>query len=250
MASKFVIFAAIRILFLTGVIISVAGCQAMQRQVAQTPQIKPAAAEFDAGQYENIPPEKGRVYWIDNDATHVWIFIWRAGVLAAKGHNHVMVVKKIDGAVFLPNSLLEDEIRFDMVFPASAIEVDPPRLRKEIGGAFATDIPPEGNRKTREHMLGKSVLNADKFPNVGLNSHKAYGEPPKMVLDTAVTLHGIRKQVLIPVTLKVTDAGLSVTGAFVLQQTDFGIEPFSALGGLLTVQDPIMIEFKLKAKVR
>ncbi len=250
MVSKSVIFTAIRVIFLTAAIIWIAGCQAMQGQVAKAPQMKPAAAEFDAGRYENISPEKGRVYWIDNDATHVWIFLWRAGMLAAKGHNHVMVVKKIDGAVFLPNNLLKDEIRFDMVFPTSAIEVDPPPLRKEIGGAFATDIPPDGNRKTREHMLGIDVLNENKFPNVGLSSLKAYGELPKMVLDTVVTLHGIRKQVLIPITLKATDAKLSATGAFVLRQTDFGIEPFSALGGLLSVQDPIMVEFKLEAKVR
>ncbi len=64
------------------------------------------------------------------------------------------------------------------------------------------------------------------------------------------TLHGIRKQFSIPVTVKATDAGLWVSGTFVLRQTVFGSEPFSALGGLLSVRDLIMIEFKLEAKPR
>jgi hypothetical protein len=38
---------------------------------------------------------------------------------------------------------------------------------------------------------------------------------------------------------------LLVSGSFVLRQTDFGVQPLSLLGGLLSVQDAVVIEFKL-----
>ena len=38
---------------------------------------------------------------------------------------------------------------------------------------------------------------------------------------------------------------LVVAGAFVLRQSDFGIKPFSVLGGLLAVEDELVVEFRL-----
>jgi hypothetical protein len=38
---------------------------------------------------------------------------------------------------------------------------------------------------------------------------------------------------------------LVVEGALVLQQSDFGVKPLSVLGGLLSVQDAVIVEFKL-----
>jgi hypothetical protein len=43
---------------------------------------------------------------------------------------------------------------------------------------------------------------------------------------------------------------LSARGALSIRQTDFGIKPFSAMGGALYVLDPIMIEFELSARTR
>ena len=49
----------------------------------------------------------------------------------------------------------------------------------------------------------------------------------------------------IPVNVEGLPERLGASASFVLRQSDFGITPYSALGGLLAVQDAIVIEFKL-----
>jgi hypothetical protein len=38
---------------------------------------------------------------------------------------------------------------------------------------------------------------------------------------------------------------LAVSGSFVLLQTDFDLRPFSVMGGLLTIEDEVLVEFRL-----
>ena len=48
-----------------------------------------------------------------------------------------------------------------------------------------------------------------------------------------------------PLTVTGLPERLSVQGALVLKQSDFGIKPFSVFGGILAVQDEIVVEFTL-----
>jgi len=239
--------AAKKSLLLTIAALWIVGCQSLP---ATAPEEDVPAAEFNASRYERIPDEKGRVFWVDSEASRVRFYLWRGGPLAAKGHNHVMVVKNMDGAVFVPSNMLEDKMHFDVVFPVEQIEVDPPALRQELGGAFATDISPKGVQGTRDHMLGDKVLEARRFPRIGLSSNKVYGEVPKLAVDTVITLHGVRRHQMVPVTMTVLGDRLRAEGAFAIEQTDYGIKPFSAMGGALYILDPIMIEFSLEARIR
>jgi hypothetical protein len=38
---------------------------------------------------------------------------------------------------------------------------------------------------------------------------------------------------------------LCLAGSLVIKQTDFGIRPYTALGGLLGVQDTLVLDFRL-----
>lgn len=239
-----------RSLVLLAVLIGATGCLGRSGQVAKAPRDPVTAVAFNARAYEQIHGEGGDVFWIDNQDSQVRLFLWRGGRMAAKGHNHVMVIDTMEGAVFLPEDLLSDSVRLDIVFQAADIEVDPPELRRRIGGAWAKTIPPDGIRGTRDNMLGPKVLEADRFPAIGLRAEKVYGELPKLVIDAAVTLHGVTRQHLIPVTVTRDEGRLSATGAFVIRQTAFGIEPISALGGALYAHDPVLIEFDLQARKR
>ncbi|MFP4348961.1 MAG: YceI family protein [Desulfococcaceae bacterium] len=225
------------------------GCQTPAGPVAETPENGAATAEFNSRVYEDLSGEAGKVFRVDSDASTVHIFLWRGGPMAAKGHNHVLAVKQMRGAVYLPEDMLSNEARFDIVFPVKQIAVDPMPLREQIGGAFTgTGMTEKGARGTRQNMLGEKALNADRFPRIGLSSNRFYGEPPKLVLDTAVTIHGIQRRRLIPITLNVEKDRLTARGAFAVLQTDFGIEPFSAMAGALYLLDPLMVEFEIVAR--
>ena len=219
--------------------------------VADVPEEGAAQASFPESLYDNLASEDGTVFRVDNDASEVLFFMWRSGPMAHKGHNHVMRVTDMTGAVFLPEDMLSGEPRIDIVFPVKGIDVDPMALRKEIGGAFAsTGMTEKGAQKTREHMLAESSMHAERFPTIGLSAKKVHGEPPKLAIDMALTIHGIERRQLIPATVRVDGDTLTASGSFAIRQTRFGIEPSSAMGGALYVQDPIMIEFKIVARSR
>jgi hypothetical protein len=219
--------------------------------VADVPEEGAARASFPESLYDNLASEDGTVFRVDNEASEVLFFMWRGGPMAHKGHNHVMRATDMTGAVFLPEDMLSGEPRIDIVFPVKEIDVDPLPLREKIGGAFAsTGITEEGARKTREHMLAESSMHAERFPTIGLSAKKVHGEPPKLAIDMAMTIHGIQRRQLIPATVRVDGDTLTATGSFAIRQTRFGIEPSSAMGGALYVQDPIMIEFKVVARAR
>ena len=233
---------------LLSILPGLAACRTHVGPVAEIPEKGPVAVIFDAKKYEDLSDKAGRVFWVDSESSTVHIFLWRGGPMASKGHNHVLAVRNMSGAVYLPEDLLSDEARFDIVFPVKEIAVDPLPLREEIGGAFTgTGMTEKGARDTRKNMLGEKALDADRFPLIGISSDKFYGEPPKLVIDTAVTLHGIQRRRLIPITFRVEKGRLTARGAFAIRQTDFGIEPFSAMGGALYLLDPLMVEFEIIA---
>ena len=49
----------------------------------------------------------------------------------------------------------------------------------------------------------------------------------------------------VPLTVTGPPQYLQVQGSMVLRQTDFGVRPYSVLGGLLAVQDAVVVDFTL-----
>lgn len=66
-----------------------------------------------------------------------------------------------------------------------------------------------------------------------------------MQVGTAVFAGGEMRTAL---TVKGLPDHLTVDGALVLRQSDFGVKPLSVLGGLLAVQDEVIVEFKLSGE--
>jgi hypothetical protein len=54
----------------------------------------------------------------------------------------------------------------------------------------------------------------------------------------------------VPLTVTGWPERLQVTGSLVLRQTDFGVQPLSVLGGLLAVEDAVVVEFTLQGDER
>jgi hypothetical protein len=82
---------------------------------------------------------------------------------------------------------------------------------------------------------------------VHIQSLRIVGEAPKFQALIRVELHGQRRDLWVPLTAHGLPDTFTVEGALVLSQSDFGIQPYAVLGGLLAVQDQLMVEFKLRA---
>jgi len=214
----------------------------------QAPPERPSAPEAEARvpweNYEQIEPSQGRVFRLDAESSEVQIYVYRAGALAARGHNHVVHATALEGAVFVPGRGKQGA-RFDLVIAADGLAVDDLQVRRSLGHSFGAEVDDEAREDTRANMLGPAVLDAEQFPHIGVASRAIAGELPKLVVATALTLRGVTEEQWTPVDVQVEGDRLVAEGALAIRQSDFGIEPFAALGGLLRVADFVMIEFRL-----
>jgi polyisoprenoid-binding protein YceI len=67
------------------------------------------------------------------------------------------------------------------------------------------------------------------------------------VVRIAVTLKGVEREQEIPVIVERTATDVIARGELRLNQTDFGITPFSVAGGAIRVADTLEIRFEIAA---
>ena len=60
-------------------------------------------------------------------------------------------------------------------------------------------------------------------------------------VEAEITLHGVTRRQSFVAEVD----GRRARGEVVIRQSDFGIQPFTVLGGLLAVQDALVVQFEL-----
>jgi len=96
-------------------------------------------------------------------------------------------------------------------------------------------------------------LGTPKFPIIRFRSREVAGKrvsPERYDLTIAgeLSLRGAAKPMTVPVQLEVHGDTLTGTGKMVVKQSDFGIEPVSAGGGLVKVEDAVTVSFRIVAR--
>ncbi len=198
----------------------------------------PAPASTEAASLPLAAPAKGEKLWaIDTRATLLTITVRRGGALARLGHDHVVASRTVTGWV------APDLKQADFQFRLDAMSVDESVLRERAG--LETTPSAEAIAGTRHNMLVR-VLDAGRYPLVQIRARLQAGAN---AVDAAITLHGVTRQVVVPVRLAQSPdgRGLRASGAFVLKQSDFGIVPFAIMGGAMAVQDPMELAFDITA---
>ena len=234
------------VLFAAAAAIALPGCGATSRP-SQTG-TAPTAASGDRADlqaiYSEIGRSGGRVFTLAPKDSVVRIYAFRAGRAARLGHNHVLSAPQFTGFFHLPTSGAGNG-RFDLVFRLDQLEIDNPAYRSTLGAAFSAVLSPDDIESTRQHLLSADNLQADRFPFVRIHSLQISGEAPKFAAKIQIQMHGQSREMWLPLDVEGLPDRLSVSGSFVLRQTDFGVQPYSLLGGLLSVQDEVVLDFKL-----
>ncbi len=179
--------------------------------------------------------------------------VYRAGPLAALGHNHVIACRCITGTLYVPRDPLRAS--FDLRIPVDQLTVDDPILRaSEHSTDFPPDVLPSAQQGTRHNMLGGAVLQADKYPYIALRSagvrRSPDGRRKDILVYVLVWIDGTPHPIVVPMHYEMRDGGMVVSGEFPLKQTDLGLVPFGALGGALRVRNSINVRFRLIARRR
>ncbi|MFT7772425.1 YceI family protein [Roseateles sp.] len=159
------------------------------------------------------------------------ILVFRGGTAARLGHNHVLRAAglRVDWAAAGPV----------LGFRLDALEIDPPGLRQRLGPAFASAVDDDARAGTRANLL--KALDASAHPEVLVRTLQQLGEGGRRAVEAEVSLHGVTRRQWLVVEVE----GARARGEVVVRQSDFGIRPFTVLGGLLAVQDALVVQFEL-----
>lgn len=223
-------------------VLAIAGCAAGPTRVPVAPRLQPA--DFPAAFYRAAAADGEPVFRVDPDHSIVKVYVYRAGSLAHLGHDHVAATRSVVGYVFAPDDV--KQARADLYVSLDALELDAPALREAAG--LAGQLTAEEIAQTREHMLNET-LQAQRYPFVQLHVTWAEGASTQSQVRAEVTLHGLTYTYLVPVRyVRRAGALVAVSGHFSPRQSDFGIVPYSVLGGALQVQDQMQVDFSLEAE--
>lgn len=194
----------------------------------------------------SLPVPGAEHFVVQPELSDVRFLVYRAGALAAFGHDHVIQAKGIRGDVYLAKDFQTSG--FSLSLPVAGFVVDDPKARSVEGPDFAEQPSDAAIDGTRKNMLGPDLLDAAHFPDVSIRSVSLLGPDWGPDATVRIELRGVARDVNVPISVERNGDTLSVHGAFVIKQSDFGITPFSALGGGLQVADALRVRFHLVAQ--
>jgi len=211
----------------------VAGCAP---RISPQAAVEQAPADFPATYYRQAEALGRKVLRVDPGRSLVVIDVRSGGSLARLGHDHVVASHDVRGYVDM------DGGRSDLYAPLDRLAVDEPWLRSEAG---LTQLSKEAVEGTRRNMLEK-VIDSRRFPFALIRVTRAVADRSKLIV--TITLHGTMHAFEIPAQIETLPGGIVISGYMMFNQTDFGIIPFSVLGGALQVRDRLDLRFRILAK--
>lgn len=187
-------------------------------------------------------------YRVDGEASLLQLYVYRAGALARLGHNHVVASRDLEGTIWYRDR--QGRSAFRISLPVAELTVDEPALREAAGEDFPGEIPPEDIEGTRGNMLGEAVLDADAHPAITAELVELNQADDALTATVAVTIRGQPRLVAFPVQLDVEGERLVASGETTVTHAALGLEPFSVMGGALSVAEEIGVSYRIVARRR
>jgi polyisoprenoid-binding protein YceI len=182
-------------------------------------------------------------YSVDSDASWLRVLAWPDGPLKRFGHHHVISNGNISGTVDVAPDPLEST--FALQLSVAELVVDDPDLRALEGEEFEGEVPADDIEGTRGNMLGEDLLHGEQFPTIGIQSSSIEGSLPDVNIVAVFTVKGVAQTVTIPASVELTDNAFTARGEVDLTHDAFGLSPFTAMGGALSVRDLLVFKYHI-----
>jgi polyisoprenoid-binding protein YceI len=160
---------------------------------------------------------------IDPDRSSLTIHVGKTGLLSAAGHEHIVMAPVAEGSID---------------------DGQPSHINIRVEAALLA-VMPEEHQTEVQYSMQERVLESSRFPEITFTS-----EDIQPIGDNAwnvsgnLQLHGQAR--LIHLSVRNVDG--RYVGATTIKQTDYGIQPISALGGAARVKNELKIDFVIKTK--
>lgn len=206
-----------------------AGCVARDAGVPPAPRrVEPATAATGVA--------------LDPAVTAVRVLVYRDGPLANLGHNHVITAPELTGEVVSAGG---GEYRFALLVPVAGLVIDDPAARATEGPDFAAAVDDAARDGTRTNLLGPRLLDAARYPVIGLRGATLTAGDGQRAVQVAVTVRDVTREFRIPVVIQPGADGPRLQGELRVTHGDLGLTPFTVMGGMLRVRDEFGIRFSV-----
>jgi len=183
---------------------------------------------------------------LDGERSQILVRVYRTGRLARLGHNHAIEVVDLTGEL---KSLSAGGGLARLRFRPEQLRVDDPAARARAGDAFA-QLPDDGAIEgTRRNMLGPQVLDAEAWPEVGVLARIDDLSAARPEAQIHLSLRGVGRLYRMPVLVQSLPGEIRVSGSLQIKQSDYGITPFSVMGGALQVRDTLDVDFRIVGRL-
>lgn len=165
-----------------------------------------------------IGPEAGRLL----------IRTGRSGLGAKAGHDLTIEAARWQGAA-------------DLTTPAVAVDVEVAGLEVREGTGGVKPLTDSDRADIKATFTGK-ILHAAEHPTISFRSTRVEGTPDSFTVDGDLTIMGVTQ----PVTIEGAMGGGRVRGGAIVQQSRWGIKPYTAFFGALKLRDEVEVDFDLE----
>jgi polyisoprenoid-binding protein YceI len=182
------------------------------------------------------PAAQRRTFRLVPDQSRFTVHAFAEGLLSAFGHDLVILISGYAGEIeFDPETYQSSGLR---------ITVDPNSL------SVSSDVK-EKDKTEIERTMHDEVLETATYPEIVFTSSnvsvsKLSRQRCRVRVIGDLTLHGqTQKSIWISGEGTVSADELRVHGEFLLRQTDFGIRPYSAVGGTIKLKNELKFSFDI-----
>jgi polyisoprenoid-binding protein YceI len=193
----------------------------------------------------SIGSARAATYVIDPSRSSLVLQLFRDGVAARLGHDHVVRATTFSGRVAY-DPVAPDASSISLEVHTADLQVDDPATRQQFG---LSGEPSAGDvTEIEKSMKAQSQLYVSKFPLIRFASNRITPEAPGRYLVTGqLTIRGAGQAVRFPATVRMEGTVFRATAMLQFRQSSFGYRPYSAALGAIKNKDEVRLHIDLAA---
>ena len=182
---------------------------------------------------------------VDPSRSSLVVQIFRDGLAAKLGHDHVVEAATFSGSVaYDPSAPALSSVAAQV--HTATLKVDDAETRRKFGlegQPTAADVA-----EIEKSMKAEGQLDASRFPLITFASTTITAEAPDRYLVTGqLTIRGVTRDVRFPASAVMEGNIFRATATLTFMQSAFGYKPYSALLGAIKNKDAVMLHIQLVA---